>query len=282
MKVKVSFHGHSTHSDGIDSIEKLVKKAYALEMDYFGISDHNTTDHIKPFYTEIEKINNQGDFQIIPVCAVEVALFKDRYKKSFISKNPKKLYSDIIFAKPGAMDPDFIRWLDLCIANRHSIKNVQPLIETAVKMFNAVVVIPHPDMPAAPSINFTVVENLEANLSPKIKKNVAVEVRNWSANVFFKNKRRENNLIKALERFDFAQVGMADYHCAHDIVEMYSLAEVEQKTADQLVKAFQNRKIWPKDLAHPGSLKRARIALHLSRALVRTRFLPKYKRDRLT
>lgn len=270
MKVKVSFHGHSKFSDGVDSVKKLVEEAYKLKIDYFGISDHNTTEHFTSLYQEIAQVNNQNGFFIIPISAVEVNLFNGKYQ------------NDILFAKVGERDEDFIKWCEVCIKNRKQTKNINQIIESAVKIFNALIVIPHPQMPHVASAKFELLKDLAEKLDSKVKKNIGVEVRNWSSNIFPKNSQREEELTKLVTELGLAQFGLADFHSASDIKYMYTLAEVKQKDTKSLITAVQKRQVEPVRLQPATDLERLGIAYSLGRASIRMKFVPKEIKQKIS
>src|SRR4051812_12189152 len=109
MNVKISFHGHSTYTDGLDSVKTLAQKAYESRIDFFGISDHDTVEQIAPMYEQVERLNATNGFKMIPVAASELRIWDSNIKV------------DTIFAKPGPIDLDFINWLNDVIKNVKSL-----------------------------------------------------------------------------------------------------------------------------------------------------------------
>lgn len=260
LKAKVSFHGHSTFTDGIDNVPKLVKQAYFSGIDYFGVSDHDTTKPIRLLYDEVEKINQTGDFKIIPISASEVRIWENG------------LETDTIFAKVGDYDSEFISWLDDLIKHRKSVRLVDSIVE-AVKKFDCIVVIPHPEMKGASSISFERLRLLSGDLPKDVKLNVGVEFKNWTSNVIPRNTRREKALLDAVKLNDFAHFGLADYHSASDIANQYSLATVENKTSQALMKAIKERKVEPSEAPLLSPFVYLRLLVTVVQSMIRHKFL---------
>lgn len=254
--VKVSFHGHSSFSDGLSSVSDLVEEAYRCKIDYFGISDHNTIKQIRSFYQFISMVNSGNGRAIIPVMASEVKFFN--FGQKF----------ELLFAKIGSLDEKFLDWLDNVIKNRQIVDPVQVVIE-AVEKFDAIVTVVHPGMAYAASANKTYIRFLSEELPEVVKKNVCLEVRNWTANIFPNNISREKDLPALADRYGFAQIGMSDFHHLSDIKNEYSVASVEEVTAEGLIKAIQNHQIAPSRTVYANLLEKMKIGLIIFRASVR-------------
>ncbi len=260
MQAKVSFHGHSTYSDGVDNLKTLVKTAYKLQIDFFGVSDHDTTESIVPFYQLVEQVNQTGDFKIIPLQVSEVRIVEQGVEV------------DILFAKVGELDLEFIDWLKRIIKDRKNL-NILDTITEAVAKFDCLVVLPHPEMKFASSASFDRLNQVAQHLDPKIIKNVGVEVNNWSSNVFPNNKRRESELAQLVKDLDLAKFGFADYHCASDIANQFSYAQVDQKTPKDLMEAIKLRKISPGPMGDLNLLTYIELYFNIGRAFIRHQFL---------
>lgn len=260
LTTKISFHGHSTFSDGIDNLTSLIKSAQRLNIDYFGVSDHDTTQSIRPFYQLVSELNIQSDFQLIPICASEIRVVEDGVE------------IDCLFAKVGPLDEEFINWLEETIKARKSIKLVET-ISQAVNKFDCLVVLPHPEMKFASSTTFEKLVEVAENLDPKVIQNVGVEVNNWTSNVFPNNKKREAQLAEVVKEINLAKFGLADFHCAADIGNQYSLAEVEDKTPQALMEAVKQRRVRPGPMGNLNLLTYLKLYLTVSRAFVRHEIL---------
>lgn len=260
MQTKVSFHGHSTYSDGIDNIKTLVKNAYDLQIDYFGVSDHDMTDSIKPFYDQVDQINLTAEFKIIPLMVSEIRMVENGVE------------IDTLFAKVGPFDQTFVDWLDTTISRRKNLELLET-INQAIAKFDCLVVLPHPEMKFASSASFEKLIQVAHELDPKIIKNVGVEVNNWSSNVFPNNQKRELELAQLVKDVDLAKFGFADFHCASDIANQYSYAEVSQKTAQGLMEAIKTRQVAPGPMGALDKQNKFKLYLNLGRSFIRHHFL---------
>lgn len=60
--VKIDLHVHSNHSDGLNSIEEVIKEAISKDLDGIALCDHDTLEGVK----EAQKIAKGYTFIIIP------------------------------------------------------------------------------------------------------------------------------------------------------------------------------------------------------------------------
>ena len=64
----IDLHMHSTHSDGTDSVTKILKKAQEKNLSYISITDHNTCSA----YFELQQINSKKYFSGSIISGIEL------------------------------------------------------------------------------------------------------------------------------------------------------------------------------------------------------------------
>lgn len=248
---RVSIHGHSPESDGLSSIFELVTAAGRSKIDYFGLADHNTTAGIPTLYREVSAYNRTHDHQIQPVAGVEIK-FADS--------------GDIIFSKPGVLDPAFLSWAQHVIAKRESYPTVRA-INQAVRHFGAIVTIPHVGAPLAGSVSRGRFVEILKKLTPRVRKQVAVETRNYATQVFWIfTIAREEVIERLVDSFGVARVGYSDFHEAWMVKKQVSVITGLTPTAQTLKKAMRARVVKPSYREPLGFFEWLRLVVTLGQA----------------
>jgi hypothetical protein len=228
-EIRLSFHGHTSYSDGVSSIHDLVEAAGAAKLDFFGASDHNSTSGLKELNTEIDKYNQRTGAGMHMVSAVEITVGADGH---------------IVFATPG-FDPQFIVWADRVSAQRCTYNAIRAIFET-VADHGTVVSIVHPGVLGTRSLSLSSLRTLGDSLPEEIKKNVGIEVSNWMSQIFQPHTAlRELELRKLAQEYDFATFGGSDYHAAWMIPMLYTQYVAQDATEETFLSAVHNRTVIP-------------------------------------
>lgn len=247
---RVSLHGHGPDSDGLSSIAELVEAAGRSKIDYFGLADHNTTAGIPTLYREVGTFNRTHDHQIQAVSGIEVH-FTD---------------GDVIFSKAGPIDPAFLGWCESVAAKRETMP-VARAINQAVWRFGAIVTIPHVDAPFAGSLSLERLERIIKKLAPSVRRNVAIEVRNYATQVFWiLTVAREEVIERLIDSFGLAKVGYSDFHEAWMVKKQVSVITGLTPTAQTLKKAIRKRVVKPSYREPLGLFEWLRLVVTLGQA----------------
>lgn len=253
---RVSLHGHGPDSDGLSSIVELVEAAGRSKIDYFGLADHNTTAGIPTLYREVGTFNRTHDHQIQAVSGIEVH-FTD---------------GDVIFSKAGPIDPMFLGWCESVAAKRDTMPTVRA-INQAVRRFGAVVTIPHVDAPFAGSLSLERLGRIIKKLAPSVRRNVAIEVRNYATQVFWiLTIAREEVVGRAADELGLATVGYSDFHDAWMVKKQVATFPAPAATPQALKRAIRTRTIRFAYRPSLGPFEWVRLLATMVRALVVYRF----------
>lgn len=228
-EVKISFHGHSRHSDGLDPVEDLVVEAARQGITYFGISDHNTVNGVAELYRTISRVNQSGRHIFVPVSAIEIMTTQ----------------GDLVVARPGEMDSSFLRWAKDKGENARRVFLTQTIKE-AVEGFDAIAVIPHPGAPFMEAVSLSELVSLRERLDKNVLLNVGVEVKNWSTRIMVGlNPLRELVVCRIADTLGLAKFGLSDFHSHWQIGKQFTLVKTNDLTADGLLNATKNRQVYP-------------------------------------
>lgn len=228
-RYSASFHGHSQYSDGLSSIPELVREAVQTGINFFGISDHNTTDGVKELYDEVERAKDNLGIDITPVSAVEITTNQ----------------GDLLIAKPGTYNPDFLKWANFWSNERHK-HGLPETIYTAVRSFDAIAVIVHPGEPLLSSVPIELIKELPEILDLKTLQNVGLEVHNWSTRLMPKRVRlRELVITRLATSLNLAQFGFSDFHHAWQIPKQFTYIDSNTLTPENFMIAVQQRRVFP-------------------------------------
>lgn len=257
----VSFHGHSLYSDGHSTVDDLVRAAYQTKLDYFGISDHRTTAGVPSLFAAIERINEEEGRTMVPVAACEI----------------HPIEGEVIVAMPGVYDQGFLKWCDSIGKRKYDVVTV---IQHAISSYNALVVIPHGGDKRAKGVSFDDIEKISDSLSDKQRKNLGLEVHNWSMRLFGdESNTRELRLEDLCKKHNLACLGFSDFHETWVIPEQYSVFNGTSRypNADELYDAFQGRRIHPA-VSTINRRRYIRLIYTIGKAFVRTHTPSYFKR----
>lgn len=258
QRFRVSLHGHSPESDGLSSIRDIVEAAGRSKIHFLGLADHNTTAGIATLYREVAAYNRSHEHQIQAVAGIEIN-FADS--------------GDVIFSKPGPIDHTFLSWAESVSARRQSMPAVRAIYE-AVRKFGAIVTIAHLDCPFAGSVSTERLIQILNKLTPRVRRHVALEVRNYATQVFtILTVAREERVESLARDLGLATIGSSDFHHAWMVKKQVSIFEAGSANALSLKKAIKTRSIrasWRESL---GLFEWIRLFWTMSRAV----FLFKFK-----
>lgn len=224
-----SFHGHSPYSDGLSPVPALVKKAADLGINFFGISDHNTANGVRELYDAITRTEDNLGISITPVSAVEITTNQ----------------GDLLIAKPGNYNPEFIKWANGWSEERHQ-HDLLETINVAVKSFEAIAVVVHPGEPLLSGVPVDLLKELPEKLDQKTLLNVGLEVQNWSTRLLPRRARlRELMIGRLATSLNLARFGFSDFHHAWQIPKQLTYADLKSPTPEDFMVAVQQRKVFP-------------------------------------
>lgn len=249
---RVSLHGHGPDSDGVSSITDVVEAAGRSKIDFLGLADHNTTTGIAVLYRKVAEYNRDHEHQIQAVSGIEVH-FAD---------------GDVIFSKTGPVDSAFLSWCE-SVATKRTTMATASAINQAVRQYGAIVTIPHVDAPFAGSLSGSRLGRIMKKLPPGVRRNVALEVRNYATQVFWiLTVAREERLDRLAGSLGLATVGFSDFHHSWMVKKQVSTFEAAGGTGAALKKAIHSRSIKPAYRPGLGLFEWIRLVWTVSRALI--------------
>lgn len=250
---RVSLHGHSPESDGLSSIREIVEAGGRSKIHFLGLADHNTTAGIPGLYREVASYNRSHEHQIQAVGGIEVK-FADS--------------GDVIISKPGPIDYAFLAWAEGVAVKRGTMPAVRAINE-AVRRFGAMVTFAHVDCPFAGSVSSARLSEIVKKLTPRVRRHIAMEVRNYATAVFsVLTVAREERLEALAGQLGLATVGFSDFHHAWMVKKQVSAFQASVPTGLALKKAIKTRTIkaaWRESL---GLFEWFRLTWTVGRALL--------------
>lgn len=246
IETRASFHGHSTYSDGLSSVNPLCQEAIRLGFSYFGISDHDTTAGVRDLVDSVNRINDSaGCISLFPVQAIE------------ISTNQ----GDVVIAHPSSVyNHKFAEW-----GNEWGYKRAKhdlaSTIDLAINEFSAIAVIVHPAETFLNSASLETIYHLPNVLSQETLRNVGLEVHNSSCRLTPKRTiLREIQVDVAAKKLKLARFGLSDFHHVSQLQDQFTIVESSEVSAENLLLAIQNRHIRPTE---PKPISPISWALHV-------------------
>ena len=267
QSMTLSIHGHTRESDGAGDPSILVAKAAEAVLDFFGVSDHESVAAVPSIYDAVDRYNQAHGTSIQAVAAFEVNIGKPGDQ------------GDIVFAKPGPLDPAFLAWGQGVIDRRRETTPEEAITE-GVLVHGAIALLVHPELWLSQSFSLARIEQMVGNLSPQVVKHVVLEVGNWAGNIFlFFNTKREERVEALAYKLGLARLASTDFHAAWMIPMWSTQYKAIEATPQSFYQAIENRQTEPGEPVALSLVLYARLAYALFRASLRAYILNPIKRS---
>jgi len=186
---------------------------------------------------------------------------------------------DIVFAKPGPLDPAFLAWGQGVIDRRRETTPEEAITE-GVLVHGAIALLVHPELWLSQSFSLARIEQMVGNLSPQVVKHVVLEVGNWAGNIFlFFNTKREERVEALAYKLGLARLASTDFHAAWMIPMWSTQYKAIEATPQSFYQAIENRQTEPGEPVALSLVLYARLAYALFRASLRAYILNPIKRS---
>lgn len=214
-------HGYSNHSKGISTPEEIVLQAHLNKVDCIGLSDLNTTKGLPSFLAAADKLNAEG-LKILAIPGIEVTTKEGQLLISVPDRDAAENF--ITTFKPK---------------KDHAIR----VIEEAVRKYNAICTLLHPNFPLLNSFSYPAIEFLAQCLSKETHLNTAIQVESWSNKIFLGKYAEFMNgtLIRNQKRWRFSPVSASSYLSAQDIGKAVTKLSLNNLNSTEFTKTFQEQ-----------------------------------------
>lgn len=244
---RVSIHGHSIESDGQMDVDAIVEEAGSLGLDFIGLTDHETMLGARRLPAAVASYNERHPYNLlVAVPGIELRV------------NDFGRHTDMLVALPFTDDKrhaDFIHWTRW--ASLHADKlSAESLAKDAVAYHDAMVVIPHPDLPLAGSMSFSRMRGFCLKAPDWVRSHVGIEVWNHSQQLVLPlNPLRPFFLSRAIRDLPVARFYFTDFHSRRMLAAGGSKFFGTERSSGELMRAVSERRIEPMYSNPDGSLR---------------------------
>ncbi len=226
-------HGHSTASDGLSNPEDIIDTAVKKGLQIVGLSDHNVITNLPRFLDYADKINRNG-IKILPVPAVELSTTQ----------------GDLLITIPDRDQAEnFLSRYNKPAKRPHPTEVIEDYIDT----YNAIIIIPHPEVAHLKGISLAYLEHLLEKIPARYHNHIGIEVYNWMSQAFFwKRAKQEKNIHNSNKILKLAPFSFTDYHLAHHVGNGNTAVYMKNLTSHDYIDAVENRRISPHNTSNRG------------------------------
>ncbi len=200
IQYKADLHFHSRNSDGVSRPSKIITAALEKKIAIIALTDHDTLDGWKEFWTAAESV--QHYHQLLAILGVEVSTTQGHVLLLFPDRDQAENFSQWYVPKKPKDDREKL----------HTIEDVAP---RALAENQAVCIFPHPGFKLIHGFSLEDIQTFLQRIDPESGNRVGIEVYNWMTQVFLWNYGSISQANKAFaSEHNLAQFSNTDGHRA--------------------------------------------------------------------